>query len=146
MEVNEPEIDTTTQNTSSAKENGQRKRGDEDESEVGSSTITWEEPDAQSTPQMERFRESLKNMCPTPHCMLGNPNVDVLVRNYSQVAALCTHFNESPEANGNSKKPDEIDIQEAESQWELAKSIRVHTELQQPAVISKITEMEIRDK
>ena len=27
MEVNEPEIDTTTQNTSSAKENGQRKRG-----------------------------------------------------------------------------------------------------------------------
>ena len=44
------------------------------------------------------------------------------------------------------KKPDEIDIQEAESQWELAKSIRVHTELQQPAVISKITEMEIRDK
>ena len=27
MEVNEPEIDTTTQNTSSTKENGQRKRG-----------------------------------------------------------------------------------------------------------------------
>ena len=27
MEVNEPEIDTTTQNTSSAKESGQRKRG-----------------------------------------------------------------------------------------------------------------------
>ena len=27
MEVNHPEIDTTTQNTSSAKENGQRKRG-----------------------------------------------------------------------------------------------------------------------
>ena len=38
---------------------------DEDESEVGPSTITWEEPDAQSTLQMERFRESLKYMFPT---------------------------------------------------------------------------------
>ncbi|KAG4923905.1 hypothetical protein JHK87_049445 [Glycine soja] len=38
---------------------------DEDESEVGPSTITWEKPDAQSTLQMERFRESLKNMFPT---------------------------------------------------------------------------------
>ncbi|KAG5068323.1 hypothetical protein JHK85_000700 [Glycine max] len=38
---------------------------DEDESEVGPSTTTWEEPDAQSTLQMERFRESLKNMFPT---------------------------------------------------------------------------------
>ncbi|KAG4957616.1 hypothetical protein JHK85_043996 [Glycine max] len=94
MEVNEPEIDTTTQNTSSAKENGQRKRG------LGKFVFT----------------------------------------NISRSSPL------HPEANGNSKKPDEIDIQEAESQWELAKSIRVHTELQQPAVISKITEMEIRDK
>ena len=38
---------------------------DEDESEVGPSITTWEEPDAQSTLQMERFRESLKNMFPT---------------------------------------------------------------------------------
>ena len=38
---------------------------DEDESEVDPSITTWEEPDAQSTLQMERFRESLKNMFPT---------------------------------------------------------------------------------
>ncbi|XP_040870211.1 uncharacterized protein [Glycine max] len=38
---------------------------DEDESEVGPSITTWEELDAQSTLQMERFRESLKNMFPT---------------------------------------------------------------------------------
>lgn len=35
MEVNEPEIDTTTQNTSSAKENGQRKRGREGDKRIG---------------------------------------------------------------------------------------------------------------
>ncbi|KAG4920836.1 hypothetical protein JHK82_049774 [Glycine max] len=35
MEVNEPEIDTTTQNTSLAKENGQRKRGREGDKRIG---------------------------------------------------------------------------------------------------------------
>ncbi|KAG5066214.1 hypothetical protein JHK86_009945 [Glycine max] len=35
MEVNEPEINTTTQNTSSAKENGQRKRGREGDKRIG---------------------------------------------------------------------------------------------------------------
>ena len=38
---------------------------DEDESEVGPSTTTQEEPDAQSTLQMEQFREFLKNMFST---------------------------------------------------------------------------------
>ena len=35
MEVNEPEIDTTTQNMSSAKERGQRKRGREGDKRIG---------------------------------------------------------------------------------------------------------------
>ncbi|KAL2956768.1 hypothetical protein AAZX31_18G105300 [Glycine max] len=35
MEVNEPEIDTTTQNMSSAKESGQRKRGREGDKRIG---------------------------------------------------------------------------------------------------------------
>eukprot|EP00256_Glycine_max_P069442 XP_025984037.1 uncharacterized protein LOC106798577 [Glycine max] len=35
MEVNEPEIDTTTQNTSLAKENGRRKRGREGDKRTG---------------------------------------------------------------------------------------------------------------
>ncbi|KAG5118872.1 hypothetical protein JHK82_033292 [Glycine max] len=35
IEVNEPEIDTTTQNTSSTKENGQRKRGREGDKRIG---------------------------------------------------------------------------------------------------------------
>ncbi|KAL5158048.1 hypothetical protein HKD37_15G042610 [Glycine soja] len=35
---------------------------DEDENDVGPSTTTWEEHDAQSTLQMERFREFLENM------------------------------------------------------------------------------------
>ena len=38
---------------------------DEDESEVGPSTTTWEEQNTQSTLQMEGFREYLKNMFPT---------------------------------------------------------------------------------
>ena len=44
------------------------------------------------------------------------------------------------------KNPEEEDIQEAESQWELAKSMGVHTELDQAAIINRITEMENRDK
>ena len=52
----------------------------------------------------------------------------------------------SPEANGTMKNPEEEDIQEAESQWELAKSMGVHTELDQAAIINRITEMENRDK
>ncbi|KHN20619.1 hypothetical protein glysoja_041290, partial [Glycine soja] len=38
MEVNEPEIDTTTQNMSSAKERGQRKRGREGDKRIGMSS------------------------------------------------------------------------------------------------------------
>ena len=38
---------------------------DVDESEVDHSTTTWEEPDAQSTLQMERLRESSMNMFST---------------------------------------------------------------------------------
>ncbi|RZC12339.1 hypothetical protein D0Y65_012232, partial [Glycine soja] len=38
---------------------------DEDESEVGPNTTIWEEPDAQSTLQMERLRESSKNIFST---------------------------------------------------------------------------------
>ena len=54
--------------------------------------------------------------------------------------------NESPEAIGTTRKPEEGDIQEAVSQWELAKSMGVHTELDQAAIINRITEMENRDK
>lgn len=52
----------------------------------------------------------------------------------------------SPEAIGTTRKPEEGDIQEAVSQWELAKSMGVHTELDQAAIINRITEMENRDK
>ena len=57
--------DKSDEEFDSLDEDNESKDSDDDESEVGHSITTWEEPDDQSTWQMKRFRESLQNMFPT---------------------------------------------------------------------------------